>query len=355
MNVYGVILAGGGGTRFWPLSRKDLPKQFLNLTGTDLMVNETIDRMSGVIDQGNIFIVTSKEQAELTYQATEGRIEKDHILLEPAARNTAACIAYAAETIMKKYGDGVMCILPSDHYIKDNDSFRKVMMQAIDTAKETDALITVGIHPTFAATGYGYIRYDKSFPGPVKEVAEFVEKPDIKTAKQYLQEECYLWNSGMFFWKVGVILKQFQTLLPDIYQKVEQIGDAINTPMEEAVLNEVYPVIPKISIDYGIMERADNVKVIAGEFGWNDVGSWDALQALYEEDANGNVIYGEQIHVDTHNCICYAKTKLIAALGVEDLIIVEADDAILVCHRDKAQEVRRVVEELKNKGKEHYL
>lgn len=355
MNTFGVILAGGGGTRFWPLSRQDLPKQFLNLTGTDLMVNETADRLSEFVNKKNIFIVTSSVQTPMMLEATKGRVDEKHILSEPAARNTSACIGYAAMEILKKYGDGVMCILPSDHYIKEPERYTKLMKRAIATADKTGRLVTVGVTPTFASTGYGYIQYRKGKSKDYYDVVDFVEKPDIRTAKAYVKSGNFLWNSGMFIWKASTILGYFKRLLPDIYGKLTQIGDAMGTSREKEVLEEVYPTIPKISIDYGIMERADKVIVLEGDFGWNDVGSWDALQALYEPDEDGNIIYGEQVHLDTKNCISYAKSKLIAALGVEDLIIVEADDAILVCHKDKAQEVKNIVEQLKAEGKTRYL
>lgn len=366
-------MAGGGGTRFWPLSRKDLPKQFLNLTGSDLMINETIDRLTKVTCMENVFVVTGRSQAELACQVTEGRMLKNHILAEPAARNTAACVGYAAMEIMRKYGDGVMCILPSDHYIKDEAAYTDTLRRAIAVAEKTDALVTIGIKPTFPATGYGYIRFDGENDATVKahlqgaeagsdevyvsyhNVSEFVEKPDLATAKEYVASGQFCWNSGMFVWKASVILEQFKRLLPDIYAYLEEIGDAMGTDREAETIDRVYPVIPKISVDYGIMERADKVVMLDGDFGWSDVGSWDALPALYPTDENGNVLYGEQIHIDTHNCIAYAKTKLIAALGVEDLIIVEADDAILVCRKDMAQQVGKVVEQLKNTGMDRFL
>lgn len=355
MNKFGVIMAGGGGTRFWPLSRKDLPKQFLNLTGTDLMVNETIDRLTSSVKKENIFVVTNAAQADLMYTSTEGRVQKNHILAEPAARNTAACIGYAAMEIVQKYGDGIMCIFPSDHYIKDQESYEAVIEKAIRIAEETDELITIGIKPTFAATGYGYIKYTRKENSEYFKTEDFVEKPDVRTAKEYLLDGSYLWNSGMFIWKASTILMHFEVLLPDVYACIKEIGDAMNTPREREVINRVYPVIPKISIDYGIMERSKDVLVLEGDFGWNDVGSWDALQSLYEADENGNIIYGEQIHIETKNCISYAKSKLIAAIGVEDLIIVEADDAILVCHKDKAQDVKKIVEGLNEQGMSEYL
>ena len=355
MNRFGVIMAGGGGTRFWPLSRKDLPKQFLNLTGGDLMVNETIDRLARSVLKEDIFIVTNSLQAQLMLSSTDGRVREDHILAEPAARNTSACIGYAALEIVKKYGDGIMCILPSDHYIKDMEGYDAVMEEAFLAAEKTDYLITIGIKPTFPATGYGYIKSsDQKIAGYAK-AEDFVEKPDVRTAKEYLQDGSFLWNSGMFVWRASTILKHFEALLPDVYACLQKIELAMNTPDEKKVLEEVYPTIPKISIDYGIMERSTDVLVLEGNFGWNDVGSWDALQSLYDEDENGNIIYGEQIHIDTKNCISYAKNKLIAAIGVEDLIIVETDDAVLVCHKDKAQDVKKIVEGLGEQGKTEYL
>lgn len=371
MKVYGVVMAGGGGTRFWPLSRKDMPKQFLNLTGVDAMVNETINRLASVAAREDIFIVTGKSQAEVALEITKDKLRKDHILIEPAARNTAACIGYAAMEIVKKYGDGVMCVLPSDHYIKDEGAFSATLERAIALAENTDYLVTIGITPEFPATGYGYIKcadeksfseaflsaadssYEKEFI--YHDVKEFVEKPDVDTAKRYLKEGGYLWNSGMFVWKASVILNEFEKYLPDIYAMISEIGTSMETEKECEVIERIYPDIPKISIDYGIMERAKKVAVLDGDFGWSDVGSFDALQALCKADENGNVLFGKQIHIDTHNCISYAKSKLIASVGVEDLIIVEADDAILVTRRDRAQDVGKIVERMKNSDYDKYL
>lgn len=348
-------MAGGGGTRFWPLSRKARPKQFLNLTGKDILVNETIDRLSGCIAAEDIFIVTNVTQAELTLQETKGRIRRDHVLAEPAARNTAACIGYAAMEILKKYGDGIMCILPSDAYIQKVDVYREVIEKAVRTAEETDALVTIGITPTFPSTGYGYIKRVAKEAAVWYPVEEFVEKPDLETAKEYLADGNYLWNSGMFIWKASTILKKFEKLLPDIYECLVKIGDAMGTEQEKEVLNEVYPVIPKISVDYGIMERSDDVVVLEGDFGWNDVGSYDALEVLYAPDENGNLQYGDCSLIDTENCICYAKDKLIATIGLKDVIVVETEDAVLVCPKDRAQDVKKITEKLEKDGKTEYL
>ena len=356
MKTYGVIMAGGGGTRFWPLSRKELPKQLLNLTGKDIMVNETIDRLEGNVEKDDIFVVTNSTQAELMLEATAGRVQANHVLAEPAARNTAACIGYAAMEILQKYGDGVMCILPSDHYIKKTDVYKKVIADAIHVAEKTDALVTIGIQPTFPSTGYGYICHDEAKTADgYYAVRNFVEKPDLQKAKEYLLSGEYLWNSGMFIWKASVIMHYFETLLPDIYTCLQKIGVAMNTEREQEAIQEIYPVIPKISIDYGIMERAEKVLVLEGDFGWSDVGSWDALEALYDKDEHGNITYGEQIHIDTHDCIIYAKNKLVTTIGLDNVVVVETEDAVLVCDKNRAQEVKKIVEALEDCNKPQYL
>lgn len=362
MRTYAVIMAGGSGTRFWPLSRQDFPKQFLNLSGEERLVNETIDRLLQFMKREDIFVITAKSQGELMYQLTDGRIEKDHILLEPAQRNTAACIGYCAMEIKKRYGDGVMCVLPADHYIKDKEAYCAVMEEAIRLSLEYNQLITIGIKPEFAATGYGYIRMDQESPCyssngkiPYYKVEEFVEKPHIKLARDYVESGNYVWNSGIFIWQTQTILEYFKTLLPDIYQILTDIVEPLSEATSISKLEEYYPKLPKISIDYGIMERADKVLVLSGDFGWSDVGSFDALRNIYPADENGNILYGQQILVETKNCISYSKNKLICALGVEDLIMVEADDVVLICHKDKTQEIGKVVEELKVQNKSEYL
>lgn len=348
-------MAGGGGTRFWPLSRKKLPKQFLNLTGKDLMVNETFDRLVRFVSAEDIFVVTNQLHAELTEELMAGRIKKDHILAEPAARNTSACIGYAAMEIVKKYGDGIMCILASDHYIKKEEVYVSVMQEAVRTAEETDALVTIGIRPEFPSTGYGYIRNTKVEGKHYCKVEEFVEKPDLQTAKAYLEDGRYAWNSGMFVWKASTILSYFEKLLPDVYAYLVKIGEAMNTPKEAEVIKEVYPTIPKISVDYGIMERADKVLMLEGDFGWNDIGSYDTLPVLLPADESGNVCQGNHLLLDSADCICYAKDRLIAAVGVQNLVLVETKDCVLVCPKDRVQDVKKIVEQLESDGRAEYL
>ncbi|MBB5226310.1 mannose-1-phosphate guanylyltransferase [Treponema ruminis] len=354
MKTYGVIMAGGGGTRFWPLSRQARPKQLLNLSGKDLMVNEAIDRLSKTADKDDIFIVTNKTQVAKMLEATNGRIHKNHILSEPSARNTAACIGYAAMEIIKKYGDGIMVITPSDAYIKNEAEFTRILGIAVKAAEEKDALVTVGITPTFAATGYGYIKFQKSGENVLK-VLEFKEKPDQATAQKYVDSGEYAWNSGMFIWKASTILKNFERFLPDIYADLQKIGNAMNTADELKVIEALYPKITSISIDYGIMEKADDVYVVPGEFGWNDVGSFDMMGVLHEADSNGNISIGDQINVDSKNCITYSSGRLVATIGLDNVVVIETPDAILVCDKNKVQDVKKVVEQLKAAGRTELL
>ena len=353
MKIYGVIMAGGGGTRFWPLSRKAKPKQFLNLSGKDTMVMDTIKRLCRVADKEDIFVVTGEGFVASTAEETKEILRADHILGEPAARNTAACIGYAAMEIVKKYGDGVMCVAASDHFIKDEEEYERVMRMAASLADEKDALVTIGIKPTFPSTGYGYIRSNRNAEADYSEVEEFVEKPNLETAKEYLASGQYAWNSGMFVWKASVILGYFERLLPDIYECLVKIGDAMGTDREKQVIQEVYPAIPKISVDYGIMERAKGVLMVEGDFGWNDVGSFDALEEIYEKDENGNVVLANGCLLDTNGCILYGDgEKLIATLGVQDLVIAQTKDIVLVCDKKRAQDIKLIPETLAKSGKD---
>lgn len=354
---YGVIMAGGGGTRFWPLSRQKTPKQMLNLTGNDLMINETVDRMATAVPKGNIFVVTAAVQAPEILTATAGRVKPDHVLAEPAARNTAACIGYAAMEIVKKYGDGVMLITPVDHYIKDVPTLTQVFNKAIEAAKNTDKLVTIGIMPTVPSTGFGYIKYRRGADA-AKSVVEFKEKPDAVTARQYVDSGEYVWNSGMFIWKAGMILAKFKEYIPDIYADLEKIGNAMGTENEQKVLNEVYPNIRKISIDYAVMEPSaakGDVLTVLGDFGWNDVGSWDMMTVLHEPDENGNVLLGNTLTVNTKNSICYSSGKLVSVVGMDNVVVVETPDAIMVCPKERAQDVKLIVDQLNEQKKTEYL
>lgn len=354
MKRYGVIMAGGGGTRFWPLSRQAMPKQLLNLTGKNAMLNEAAARLSQVVAKEDIFIVTNRKQTEAIQTVTAGKISPEHILSEPAARGTAACIGYAAMIIAKKYGDGVMVVTPSDAYISDERTFVDVLKVAADTAEKTNKLVTVGITPTFPATGYGYIRQGQA-DGKVKPVLQFVEKPDLAMATNYIASGEYVWNSGIFVWKASVILKKFEVLLPDVYEGLCRMAEYFDTDGERAAAEKIYPTLRNISIDYGVMEKTDDVLVVSGEFGWNDVGSWNTLGALHPADENGNVVVGDVLAVDTKNSVLYSSGRTVAVVGVDDLVVVETPDAVMVCPKGKAQDVKKLVEQLRITGKKELL
>ncbi|AEE90775.1 Mannose-1-phosphate guanylyltransferase [Tepidanaerobacter acetatoxydans Re1] len=358
--MYGVIMAGGGGTRFWPLSRANTPKQFLNITGEDTMINDTIKRIKSIVPTDKIIIVTNKIQKKMLSKVIQEDIPEANVLAEPVGRNTAACIGYAAMVIKKRCGDAVMGVFPSDHYIKDADEFQRVLNAAYSIAENTEKLVTIGINPTFPSTGYGYIKYDRerSIPAEGKiayEVVDFVEKPNLAKAKEYLKNGNYLWNSGMFAWKASVILENFERFLPKLYRGLLELEPFIDTPKEKTVVEEIYPALQSISIDYGVMERSDKVVVIPGDFGWSDVGSWDSLGEVFPLDENGNITRGDFIAIDTRNSIIYSNSRLVAAVGLENMIVVETNDALLVCPKEKAQDVKKVVEQLKEMGRNELL
>ncbi len=355
MEKFGVIMAGGGGTRFWPLSRQKTPKQLLRLDGTNYMINSAIDRMPDCIRRENIFVVTNAEQEEKMAGVTCGRISPGQILAEPCGRNTAACIGYAAMKIFRRHGDGIMVITPSDAYIKNTGRFQSVLEEAVTAAENTDQLVTVGIKPTFPATGYGYIRFDQNGEGAAKRVLEFKEKPDREQAEIFLKSGDYVWNSGMFVWKVSVILEKYRELLPDLYQQLLELAEYLDTPKERDALKRIYPGMESISIDYGVMERTDAISVIPGDFGWSDVGSWDMLGVIYPEDENGNVTVGDVLNVGSQGCVCYSEKKLLVTLGLSDVVVVNTEDAVMVCRKDNVQDIRKIVEELKRTDRAELL
>ncbi len=355
-----VIMAGGGGTRFWPVSRICTPKQLAKLTGDDVMINETIKHYDHCINREETFIVTNEKQAELMNSVLFDEVDRSHILIEPVQMNTAPCIIYAALTMKKLYGDAVMAVLPSDHYIGDVREFERILKLAMKTAEETDKIVTIGIRPSFPSTGYGYIRYSHE---PIEKGSEiyqlrrFVEKPAYPIACEYVNSGRYLWNSGMFIWKASVILDCYKKYLPDMYEKMESVYDQLRTEDEKDAIAKIYPTLEKVSVDYGIMEKAEGVLCIPAEFGWNDVGSWDSLEKVFRTDDKGNVRVGDCETIDCKNNVFFDKTgkKLIAGIGLTDLVVVNTDDAILVCSKERVQDVKAMVDRLKDKGREELL
>lgn len=355
MNAYAVIMAGGGGTRFWPLSRVSEPKQLLNLSGKDVMINETIARVKKVVsDENSVYVVTNAAQAGKTVAITKGKIPPVNVLSEPLAKNTAACIGYAAAKILKERGDGVIIVTPSDAYVKNEEKYAELLRSAVSAAESEDCIVTVGVVPTFPATGYGYIKYEIS-DNPVKSVISFVEKPDEKTAGKYLESGDYVWNCGVFVWKASVIMDNIKKYLPELYDGLMRIYAAVGTPEEAKTVSEVYPALPSVSIDYGVMEKAENIKVVTGEFGWNDVGSWDMMGVLHRADENRNVIVGDAVVCGTKNSTIYSSGRTIAVLGMDGVVVAETPDAVLVCPREKAQDIKKIIESLKASGRTELL
>lgn len=357
MKIFSVILAGGNGTRFWPLSRVSSPKQLLNISGNDVMINETIKRCSNLISEKNAYIVTAKNQKESVDKVLLPQVPRENILLEPVPRNTAPSILLATLKLKKLYGDGIMCVFPSDQHISDTTEFENVLKEMTEYAKSSNKLITIGITPTFPSTGYGYIKYGKqSEKEDFFEVDEFCEKPVYDKAKKYIENGKYLWNSGIFVFKVSTIIEAFKRFLPRIYNALMRWYDVIGEENENLILCEVFSSLQKISIDYGILERSDEVAVIPGNFGWSDVGSWDSLGALFPPDENKNIVRSENnILLSTSDCIIYSDKRLIATNGINNLIIVSTDDALMICDKSKAQEVRKFVDILSKQNLNKYL
>lgn len=351
-----LIMAGGRGERFWPKSRKTLPKQFLSLTGDGkTMIQLTVERILPLVEMDDIYIVTNKDYRQLVREQLP-EIPERNILCEPVGRNTAPCIGLGAMHINQKYDDAVMMVLPSDHLIKQKKLFVDILGQACEIAEEDGNIVTVGITPSYPETGYGYIKFlTEKKKGSAFKVEKFVEKPNMEKAKEYLASGDYLWNSGMFMWKVSTILNKMQTLLPQIYQKLTQIGEALGTPEEDKVLQEVFPTVESISVDYGILEKTDSIYTLPGDFGWDDVGSWLAVSRVRGTDENNNVLTGNVLAVDTTDCVVEAQEKLIATVGLKNLVVVDTKDAMLICEKEKANDIKKVLETLRNDDRQEYL
>lgn len=344
-------MAGGKGERFWPLSRSERPKQFLSLTPDGVtMIQHTVNRLLPMVEAGDIFVVTNEAYVPLVTEQLP-MLPQENILPEPFARNTAPCIGLAAAVIGKKYDDAVMLVLPSDHLIKYNEMFLDALSHAADMAQTGDSLVTIGIMPTYPETGYGYISFARDGEDARRcgayRVQRFVEKPDLATAKEYLTSGQYLWNSGMFVWKLSSITAQIERLLPEVAAALPAIREAYGTPSFGAVLRERYAGFPSVSVDYGIMEKAENIFTIPGNFGWDDVGSWLALERINRSNEFGNVISGDVITIDTTDSIIMGGKRLIAAVGLDNLVVVDTGDAVLICGKDDTQKVKKVIENLK--------
>jgi mannose-1-phosphate guanylyltransferase len=361
MDYYAVIMAGGGGTRLWPLSRRDHPKQMLTIFGEQSLYQMAVARLQGVIDPDKVLIVTAQEQFQALKEATPF-LPEGQFILEPQPRGTASVIGLAAAVISLTHPQAVMAVLTSDHIIRNVSLFQELLQSAQQVA-QTGRLVTLGIHPVFPSTGYGYIHIgDVLYEANGKKayhVQRFVEKPDLETAGEMLASGDYVWNSGMFFWRVDVILEQFRKWMPELYGKLQFIKAAWNTPDREKVLAEVWPTIHPETIDYGIMEKAEQVAVLPAEdLGWNDVGSWSSLNEVLDSDTDNNITLAQSVvKLDTTSSIIYENDpqKLVATLGVDDLIVIDTPESLLVCSRKDAQRIREIVQVLKNRHLDQFL
>ena len=361
-DVYAVIMAGGSGTRFWPLSRRAWPKQFLALADSqESLLQSTVRRISGLVPSERILVVTSERHSEATRKQLP-ELPPENVLAEPAARNTAPCVAWAAAHVSARSPQAVMMVLPADPHIGDEPAYRALLEHAASAARKP-GIVTIGVSPTRPETGYGYIEAGAEIAPGVRQVQRFVEKPDADRAQEFLREGRFLWNSGMFFFRADVILGEYQRQLPDLHAFAcgyrERIAPASQPAAQGSAasfVSERYAGLTSISIDHGIMEHAKDVRVVPGSFGWYDIGSWTTAWELAPKDAQGNALLADTSLVDAKNCYVRAKAgKLVALIGVEDLVVVDTEDALLIMPRERAQDVRSVIEDLTKRDVKKYL
>ena len=359
--LHAVIMAGGTGTRFWPESRRNRPKQVLPIAGSRPLIAETLLRLDGLVPTERTYIVTHESQAA-PILGSLGVGQLPRVVAEPFGRDTAACIGLAALHVRRADPDGIMLIMPADQVIRPPERFREIMQVGVDLLNREDALVTFGIKPRYPATGYGYIHRGPQVASiggvPVFRVLRFREKPAYDVAEDYLASGDYYWNSGIFCWRAATILERLRLFTPELHAALERIGGALATPNEDTVLREAYEPLEKISIDYAVMERAESIRVVEADFDWSDVGTWESVAKLRggEADAAGNVIVGRCEALDVANSLVIGDDNhLIGVIGLENIVIVRTPDATLVCAKDRAEEVKHLVQSLEKKGLTRYL
>jgi mannose-1-phosphate guanylyltransferase len=354
MNLFALIMAGGVGSRFWPRSKEKTPKQLLKIFGDNTMIQDTVARLNGVIPNENIFVITNKVQREEIIKQLPG-VPSANILEEPFGRNTAACIGLASIMIEEKSEDAVTIVLPADHIIRDKVSFHNTMKSAAAFANDSKGLVTIGIIPTRPETGYGYIQIDDTIiSNNIHKVLTFAEKPNYATAVRFLESGDFLWNSGMFIWRTDSILEEIRKYMPELFEGLEVIKKNLHSPNFGEVLAKVYGQLKNISIDYGIMEKSQKVFLTKGDFSWSDVGSWEEVYQISDKSEDGNAVVGNVFTDMTSESYIYSPDKFTAVIGAENFIVINTDDALLICRRDKAQDVKKIIEHLKySKMNEH--
>ena len=357
--LYAVIMAGGSGTRFWPRSRKKVPKHHLAIAGSDSMIRQTYERLEGEVPPERILVVTVEEQAAATREHLP-ELPEQNIIAEPEPRNTAAAVGLGAVHVMARGPDSTMLVVTADHVIKPKEIFWENVRAAVELASDGESLVIFGIRPAWGNPGFGYIHRGD----PVGEfdgvrcfaIRKFEEKPPAETAAKWVETGEYYWNSGMFVWQTSTILTELERCAPEIYSEISKIRDAIGSPEESQVTSDIYGRIPKQPIDRAVMEKAPSVKVVEATFDWDDVGSWNSLPNHRQQDASGNTVLAEHRGIRTANCIIAGEPQhLIATIGVSDLVIVQTPDATLVCRRDEVEDIKQIVEQLGLEGLEEYL
>jgi len=355
-NYYAILMAGGVGSRFWPVSTEEFPKQFHDMLGTgDTLIQKTFNRLAKLIPQENIFILTNERYNDLVFEQLP-TVTKRQVVLEPAMRNTAPCILYASLKIQKENPDAIMIVAPSDHWIEDETTFSNNVQQAFDFCSKNDALMTLGIQPTFPNTGYGYIEFDKTTFNDIKSVNQFREKPDYETAKEFISQGNFLWNAGIFMWSVKSVVAAFQNNQPVLYELFKSGLSKYNTDQEYDFIQENYAKSENISVDYAIMETSKNVYVIAAEFDWNDLGTWGSLYDKLGKDSNGNAVVNTRTLTEdaSGNMIRTANNKIVVVDGLRDYIIVDKEDVLLIYPKSKEQDIKKVLQKVKGKFGEQY-
>jgi mannose-1-phosphate guanylyltransferase len=356
-DFYAVIMAGGSGTRLWPLSRQRLPKQALQLIGDRTMLQHAVDRLRLLLPMDRVLIVTAADYVP-TLSAQVPEIPRDNFVVEPMARGTAGAIGLSALHLQQRDPTAVMAVLTADHYIRAVDVFQGALSASCRAAQQGH-LVTLGIRPAYPSTGFGYIRRGERVAVvdgfDVFVVDAFVEKPDAQRAAEFVAGDIHSWNSGMFIWQVRRIMEEFARHMPAFYAQMQSIASAFNTPDHQRVLADVWPTVRKETIDYGIMEKAADVVVIPVDIGWSDIGDWEALYDLRSTRQGDNIVDGNHIGVETSGCLVRGGKKLIATIGLHDTVIIDTDDAILICPRDRAQDVKAVVEQLQAHGRLEFL
>lgn len=347
--VYVVIMAGGVGSRFWPYSRNNNPKQFLDVLGIGkTLLQLTYHRFNGICPPENVYIVSNSDYAQLIKEQLPD-LSDDQILLEPSRRNTAPCIAYASYKIKKKDPDACLIVTPADHTILMEDLFKNAIQEAIGAAQHSDNLITLGIEPNRPETGYGYIQFHTEGNGNVKKVKTFTEKPQLELAQKFVESGEFLWNSGIFIWNVNTIISAFEKFLPEIADMFNDLSEFYYTEQEAQRIQHAYSITKGISIDYGVMEKADNVYVVPGKFGWSDLGSWNALHEIRDKDPSSNVIDGNVLLYNTKNCMIKGEeNRLIVVQGLDGYLVADCGDVLLICHKDDDKLFRSFVTDVRN-------